>query len=127
MMKKITLCLCVALATTPALAFEWEKLFDRTHPRTGDKYSVYIDKQSYKEAKQNQSNIKQVWEKAEMTTQRRNIVTLVDIDCSNRSFRHNKSRVYDLAESKLLEERDMTTTPLGQWQGILNYQTSICR
>ena len=127
MMKKITLCLCAILATTPALAFEWEKLFDRTHPQTGDKYSVYIDKQSYQKEKQNQSNIKQVWEKSEMTTQKRNIVTLVDIDCQNRTFRHNKHYVYDLSETKLLEERDATTTPFGQWQNILSYQTSICR
>ena len=127
-MKKIFLALCVLLSATSAFAFEWEKLIDNTHHHTGEKYTLYFDKQSFQKAKQNQSNIKQVWEKTERPAKKISIVTLVDIDCQNRAFRRNKSYVYDLSETKLLTELDITNTRFVQWQNIFPiHYAAICR
>ena len=92
-MKKYAL-LCVLMSMmSSAYAFEWVKVTEK------EEFTLFIDRISFANAKQQMTSNKMVWEKYLMIVAH----TKREVDCKNYRHRAVEIRLYNISETELLE------------------------
>lgn len=96
-MKKYAL-LCVLMSMmSSAYAFEWVKTTEQ------EEYTMFIDRISFANAKQQMTSNKIVWEKYLVPSEMRVAHAKREIDCKNSRHRAVEIRLYNISETELLE------------------------